>query len=119
MLGECAGREDVCRGGQFYAVDYTGAAKIRARGGAWATSDNPYDNWPTQAVERLGFGPIPGSVAINNSNEWGHCFYAFHPGGANFAFADGSVRLLGEDTELRVLADLVTRAGDELIKEAF
>jgi hypothetical protein len=34
-------------------------------------------------------------LSINNSNEWGHCFYSFHPGCTNFGV-------------------MVTRAGDEL-----
>jgi prepilin-type N-terminal cleavage/methylation domain-containing protein/prepilin-type processing-associated H-X9-DG protein len=116
MIGECAGREDVYRGREFFQVDYTGTPGVRARGGAWATTDNPYpiglrNPW------KANFGTIPGTVSINNSNEWGHCFYSFHPSGANFTFADGSVRFFSEDTDLRTLADLTTRAGGELSKE--
>jgi prepilin-type N-terminal cleavage/methylation domain-containing protein/prepilin-type processing-associated H-X9-DG protein len=112
MLGECAGREDVYRGRMFYAVNYTGTPRIRARGGAWATTDNAYmigqrNPW------HASFGTIPGPVKINNSNEWGHCFYSFHPGGANFAFADGSVRYLGESTNLWALGAMSTRSGGE------
>ncbi|MCC7476022.1 MAG: DUF1559 domain-containing protein [Pirellulales bacterium] len=113
MVGECAGREDVWRRGQKYDVDYTGSPKIRARGGAWATSDNAYEIGQRKAWN-TSFDPIPGTVSINNSNEWGHCFYAFHPGAANFVFADGSVRTLAESIELRTLADMVTRAGQEV-----
>jgi prepilin-type N-terminal cleavage/methylation domain-containing protein/prepilin-type processing-associated H-X9-DG protein len=112
LVGECAGREDVWRGRTFYPVDYTGSPKVRARGGAWATTDNPYEIGQQQAND-AEFGPIPGNVAINNSNEWGHCFYSFH-NGANFVFADGSVRFLSEDTRLRTLAELVTRANSEM-----
>ncbi len=54
-------------------------------------------------------------MKINNSNEWGHCFYAFHPGGANFCFADGSIRYQNESIALYVLATQVTRAGGEAI----
>jgi prepilin-type N-terminal cleavage/methylation domain-containing protein/prepilin-type processing-associated H-X9-DG protein len=42
-------------------------------------------------------------------------FGSYHPGGANFAFADGSVKLVKETTDLRVLAALGTRAGGEAI----
>ena len=52
-------------------------------------------------------------MKINNSNEYGHLFYSFHPVGANFAFCDGSVRHLDESTNLRLLAVLVTRNGGE------
>lgn len=112
MIGECAGREDVYRGREFFAVNYTGSPRVRARGGAWATTDNAYmigqrNPW------HASFGIIPGPVRINNSNEWGHCFYSFHPSGANFAFADGSVRFMGESTSLWTLAVLCTRSGGE------
>jgi prepilin-type N-terminal cleavage/methylation domain-containing protein/prepilin-type processing-associated H-X9-DG protein len=115
LVGECAGREDVWRGREFQPVNYTASPQVRARGGAWATTDNPY-----MIGQRLDQNKsiIPGTISINNSNEWGHCFYAFHSAGANFAFADGSVRLLAEDTQVRTLADLVTRAGEEIVREA-
>jgi prepilin-type N-terminal cleavage/methylation domain-containing protein/prepilin-type processing-associated H-X9-DG protein len=108
LIGECAGREDIWRRGVKQDVDY--AKNIRARGGAWATSDNPYEIGGREAHDK---STIPGDVSINNSNEWGHCFYGFHPGVANFTFADGSVRSLGDSTPLRALAEMVTRAGEE------
>jgi prepilin-type N-terminal cleavage/methylation domain-containing protein/prepilin-type processing-associated H-X9-DG protein len=112
MIGECAGREDVWRRRTKTPVNFTSSPKVRARGGAWATTDNAYEIGRRNAWD-AAFGPIPGVLAINNSNEWGHCFYSFHPGGANFLYADGSVRFYGETTNLRVLANLVTRAGGE------
>ena len=39
---------------------------------------------------------------------------SFHPSGTHIAFADGSVHLLGEDTDLNVLRALATRAGGEV-----
>ncbi len=112
LLAECAGREDVYRGRTFFAVDYTGGSgqKIRARGGAWATTDNPFMIGSVLPWD-ASFGPIPTPPAINSSNEWGHGFYAFHPTGANVAMGDGSVRFLDDSTPLRLLCDMVTRAG--------
>lgn len=112
MLAECAGREDVYRGRVKYPVVYTGSVRVRARGGAWATTDNAYQIGQRNPWH-ASFGTIPGPVAINNSNEWGHCFYSFHDGIANFAFADGSVRTLHEEIDLYTLAVQVTRAGGE------
>lgn len=109
MVGEVAGREDVWRRNVKSAVDYP--ANIRARGGAWATSDNAYEIGSRLAHDK---STIPGTVQINNSNEWGHCFYSFHPGSANFTFADGSVRTISDSIELRTLAEMVTRAGEEV-----
>jgi len=117
LVGECAGREDVWRGRivKPAAADKTNPNCARARGGAWATNDNPYEigqriEWCT------GSASVPGPMRINNSNEWGHLYYSFH-NGANFAFADGSVRFLSESTPLWNLAVMTTRAGGEVIPE--
>jgi prepilin-type processing-associated H-X9-DG protein len=62
----------------------------------------------------LADGSAAGTAcAVNCSNQFG--VYSFHTGGANVAFADGSVRLLSERTAPRVLAALVTRAGGEIV----
>jgi prepilin-type processing-associated H-X9-DG protein len=44
--------------------------------------------------------------------------YGFHPAGANIVLADGSVRLLRAEIEIRVFAALVTRAGGEVVSAA-
>jgi len=118
LVGECAGREDVWRGRIMKpaAADKSNPSCARARGGAWATNDNPYEigqriEWCTGAAS------IPGPMRINNSNEWGHLYYSFHPTGANFAMADGSVRFLSENTPLWNLAAMTTRAGGEVIPD--
>ncbi|MCE9529862.1 MAG: DUF1559 domain-containing protein [Planctomycetes bacterium] len=115
LLGECAGREDVWRGRvmKAAAADKTNPNCARARGGAWATNDNPYDigtrvDWCTNAT------PIPGTMKINNSNEWGHFFYSFHDSSANFAMADGSVRTIRDSASLWTIAAMCTRSGGEI-----
>ncbi|HEV3081084.1 MAG TPA: H-X9-DG-CTERM domain-containing protein, partial [Gemmataceae bacterium] len=39
--------------------------------------------------------------------------YAFHPGGVNHLFGDGSVHFVQERIDIRVYARLVTRAANE------
>jgi len=114
LLAECAGREDVWRGRQYTPAlaDRSQPNCARARGGAWATNDNPY-SIGTRVEWCSTSGTVPGPMRINNSNEYGHLFYSFHPDGANFAMADGSVQFLSESTSLRLLATLVTRNGRE------
>ena len=89
----------------------------RARGGAWATNDNPYEIG--QRLEWCTGGSIPASVPmkINSSNEWGFLFYSFHDGGSHFAMCDGSVRFINASIRLRTLTDLVTRRGREVLGE--
>ncbi|MDO5553838.1 MAG: DUF1559 domain-containing protein [Planctomycetia bacterium] len=48
----------------------------------------------------------------------GHCMYAFgsyHPGGGNFALADGSVRFLSDTFNYVVFADMTTIGGSETV----
>jgi len=121
LFGECAGREDVYRQGKLFAKAQTNTSLpdvARARGGAWATNDNPYEigqriQWPGAQ------GTLPSSVPmkINGSNEWGFLFYGFHTGGANAAMADGSVRFMRESATLAALVALCTRSGGEVVSD--
>jgi prepilin-type N-terminal cleavage/methylation domain-containing protein/prepilin-type processing-associated H-X9-DG protein len=58
-------------------------------------------------------GSSPGSCTINCTND--REVYSFHPGGANAVFADGSVHFLSANMSIKVLAALVTRAGEEVV----
>ena len=55
----------------------------------------------------------PGPCALNCTNDAE--VYAFHTGGANAVFADGSVHFLPRSINLRILAGLITRAGGEVV----
>jgi prepilin-type N-terminal cleavage/methylation domain-containing protein/prepilin-type processing-associated H-X9-DG protein len=59
----------------------------------------------------------PGPCAVNCTND--REVYAFHSGGANAVYADGSEHFLPASTDVRVLAALITRAGGELIPDGF
>jgi prepilin-type N-terminal cleavage/methylation domain-containing protein/prepilin-type processing-associated H-X9-DG protein len=43
--------------------------------------------------------------------------YSDHPGGVNVTMADGSVQFLSENLKLKTLGALITRAGNEVIKQ--
>ena len=122
LLAESAGREDVWRArtrSPANADQAAGASCARAQGGAWATNDNPYGfgekaaAWCTSGPTA---GPIPTTLMrVNGSNENGWLVYSFHTAGANIAMADGSVRLVSEDTSVLILGQLATRAGGEAV----
>lgn len=120
LMAECGGREDVWRG-RLMTPAQTDSSQpncARARGGAWATNDNPYElGLPNLGCSgaNAALTPLTASeLKINASNEWGGLFYSFHSGGACVGFADGSIRYLAEGANLRMLGALVTRAGGEV-----
>ena len=55
-----------------------------------------------------------GCCVINCSNK--NQIYAFHPGGANIAFADGTVRFVSQSIDIATVASLVTKAGGETVQ---
>jgi prepilin-type processing-associated H-X9-DG protein len=79
-----------------------------ATGGVWADHQKGFG---VEGTSPDGHSLI-GECAINCNNAYE--VYAFHPGGANAALADGSVRFLREGMSIRVLAALTTRAGGEV-----
>jgi prepilin-type N-terminal cleavage/methylation domain-containing protein/prepilin-type processing-associated H-X9-DG protein len=88
--------------------------------------------WITRNVADLGQGVNgPGSVpggrddqvdpfdgdGGNRHDEFHneHGFASWHPGGAHFAFADGSVQFIGEDTDALVLWAYSTKADGDIV----
>jgi len=65
------------------------------------------------SLTRYWAGPVNTQPVINRHNDGE--IYAFHPGGAQACFADGSVRFLSNTLETAVGIALVTRAGGENI----
>jgi len=105
MLAESAGRNQTWRMGRMTSA--TGTT------GAWAN--------PSTQIVLSGFNiptaTIPGACAVNctNANE----IYAFHPGGANGLFGDGSVRFLRATMDINVVLPLMTRSIGEVVPNDF
>lgn len=57
----------------------------------------------------------PGGILPPEVSSRINAFGSGHPGGANFAFVDGSVRFLSDLTKLATLQALSTRAGNEVV----
>jgi prepilin-type processing-associated H-X9-DG protein len=62
-------------------------------------------------------GPYSFVAGANRQCDTFH-FWSYHSGGANFAMADGSVKLVPYTIGDLVMQDLATRAGGEIISSA-
>jgi prepilin-type N-terminal cleavage/methylation domain-containing protein/prepilin-type processing-associated H-X9-DG protein len=108
LLAEAAGRPRLWQAGRMGPDQkLEGGAWNHFKGGIVLRGSLPDGTWPK----------VPGPCAINCINDGE--LYAFHPGGANTVFADGSVHFLSAGTNIRVLAALITRAGEEVIPGDF
>jgi len=105
LIVEMAGKNDLWQNGENTGQKLSG---LYGGQGGWADATSG----ASQLYGSTHDGTIsPGPRGINCSNDYG--LYAFHAGGANVLFADGSVGLLRENIEIRILAGLITRAGGE------
>ena len=95
MLAEDAGRWQLWHQNVLVPLEQGGYAS----GGGWADDKNPISLvGSTYDGNTFSGGPCP--MNCTNSNE----MYSFHRGGANTAFADGSVHFLNESMQISVLA---------------
>jgi prepilin-type N-terminal cleavage/methylation domain-containing protein/prepilin-type processing-associated H-X9-DG protein len=103
IFAECAGRPEMWHGQSAVPNQWLSGGPWASRSLLWcrgATADG---------------SSFFGSCAINCTND--REVYAFHPGGANIAFADGRVQFVKQTIDIRVFARLVTRAGEEIISD--
>jgi prepilin-type N-terminal cleavage/methylation domain-containing protein/prepilin-type processing-associated H-X9-DG protein len=101
LIGECAGRPTLWQAGKRVPNKWLS-------GGAWASRNLLWGRGATS--DGTAFF---GTCAVNCTND--REVYSFHTGGANVVFADGSVHFLKADINIRVFANLVTRAGGEVV----
>jgi prepilin-type N-terminal cleavage/methylation domain-containing protein/prepilin-type processing-associated H-X9-DG protein len=101
LMAECAGRPQLWQGRKQVPNVWLSGGPWASRNLLWCKGSTPDGSAP--------YGPC----AINCTND--REVYSFHSGGANVAFADGSVRFLSADLSIRVFARLVTRAGGEVV----
>ena len=102
LLSEDAGRPDRWQAGRL--VTPNGQLD-----GGWADHDNEFI---THGYTADGL-TSPGSCHTNctNNNE----VYAFHTGGANHVFGDGSVRFIRSSMDIRQFVKLLTFAGQDIV----
>jgi prepilin-type N-terminal cleavage/methylation domain-containing protein/prepilin-type processing-associated H-X9-DG protein len=103
LVGEDAGRPQLWNNGQLVPGIYV-------PGGGWA---DPSSGFRINGSSFDGTNAFVGPCALNCTNN--HEFYSFHPNGAHALFADGSVHLLQNATNIAVMAALGTRSGGEVI----
>jgi prepilin-type N-terminal cleavage/methylation domain-containing protein/prepilin-type processing-associated H-X9-DG protein len=112
MVAECAGREQHWLNGRLddppsFAGNWTGR---------WINPNNHLEvrgfdlTTKTQGWPRANPNP-PCAINCTNARE----VYSFHSGGANTAFADGSVHFLKATLDLRMLRALITIRSGEVV----
>jgi prepilin-type processing-associated H-X9-DG protein len=114
LYSEAAGRD------KYYVNGKSFPYPSGTTGAIWADSDNrltvtgtdPGATDPTTSAASAG--KTTGTCVMNCDNLQGD-IYAFHSGGANIVFADGSVKFVKASININTLAALVTKAGGEVI----
>jgi prepilin-type N-terminal cleavage/methylation domain-containing protein len=101
LMAECAGRPQLWHGRREVPDTWLS-------GGPWASRNLLWGRGATRPDGAAFYG----ACAVNCTND--REVYSFHTAGATIVLGDGSVRFLRDDTDIRVFARLVTRAGGEV-----
>jgi prepilin-type N-terminal cleavage/methylation domain-containing protein/prepilin-type processing-associated H-X9-DG protein len=89
------------------------------QGIGWADSEGPFSfDGARSDGSAEGCGPAGGCTSVMNRKNDNEPF-AFHSGGMNAVFTDGSVRFVRESIALTTFAALCTRAADEIVSNDF
>jgi prepilin-type N-terminal cleavage/methylation domain-containing protein/prepilin-type processing-associated H-X9-DG protein len=117
VMSECGGKPvGYNRRRQIYSSEVNGLPvdgsiePVSSGGGAWGDMFI-YSALAGGRCDDSGYRLGPCMINATSNNE----IYAWHPGGANALFGDGSVRFLKESTPAAVVIALVTRAGGETV----
>lgn len=124
LLAESAGRPYVYRVGKRYGE----LPADHVNGGGWMrpASDFSVDGSSYDGTTLPGPCPLNctnGEDTLNSPEPYAYYVtqgtgeaYAFHPGGANFVFGDGSVHFIDEEITMRDFARLVTRDQHDVVQ---
>ena len=109
MYSEIGGRSQMCLG----RTCTSWPTPNKNTGMIWADADNRITLTGTNAD---GSANKNGTSCMNVSNASGD-IYSFHTGGANVCFADGHVQFLRDSVTIVTLAQLITKAGGEVVSD--
>ena len=109
LVVEIAGKDRIWQNGKNTGKQI-GSMDYGKKGGMGGWADTTSGN--TKLTGSIPTGTEgPGACGINCSNDLG--LYSFHPGGANAAFVDGSVRFINETIDIETLIAFITRNGGD------
>jgi len=94
---------------QLYRANRQRVGTSRASGASHIDKDNEYITHGYNAAGTSNPGACP--LNCTNDNE----IYAFHPSGAMVLMGDGAVRLLSQNTPMRIVAAMITKEGGESV----
>ena len=113
LIGEDVGRNETMK--SLYDDPYNPGFK-RAHW-RWAEPDNAFGVSFTPNFHRSPWGGPPSCFWIDMNCGPNDELFSFHIGGAHILMGDGRVQFLGDSVDYRVLRNLVTRAGGEVVGE--
>ena len=114
VVGERVGGGEIyLKGGMAAPSGMPWDAFRQVNGGGWGDILNG-EHWLSGALYDGTPGSDGGPCPINCTNRRSAGFYSFHPGGAQFTLADGSVSFLSETIDAFTMAALITRNRGEI-----